>query len=491
MAAQQATRFALPALAGAVVVGALLRLHLAWTDDGIYWPDEIYQSLEPAHRLVFGYGLVAWEFVEGARNWALPGLVALFLKGFALVGWEDPAQSVRGLKSVFALCGGATVWAVWRLARALGADESPAVAGAWAFALIAPAIYFAPRGMSEPSSALPLVLGLALALPTSSSDRRLVGGASLLGMATLLRLQNGVFCAGLIAVLLARRAWRQAGIAFAVLCGWGVLFGLLDKLTWGHWFHSAAVYLKFNLIDGKASQWGTAEPGYYLQFLYTSMPAAAVLLAALALFAWQKARGLLLIALAFLALHSLVPHKELRFVFALLPLGCALAAIGLGRMAELGRGWLQVPEGEPLPTWMRAGPMSALLLACLFSAATHRSLTFGQLGQYLREKPRASAYDDFGGVNRLLLAAHDREDLCGLKVESVHAAWMGGQTYLHRQVPLYPHSGPPREGHRFNYAITASAWAREGQVVAAEGGSVLVRFPWACVPDSGYSERLP
>ena len=40
------------------------------TDDGIYWPDEIHQSLEPAHRLVFGYGLIAWEFSDGARNWA-------------------------------------------------------------------------------------------------------------------------------------------------------------------------------------------------------------------------------------------------------------------------------------------------------------------------------------------------------------------------------------------------------------------------------------
>src|SRR4051812_12748598 len=57
----------------ALGAGAALRIWLAWHDDGIYWPDEIYQSLEPAHRLVFGYGIVAWEFVEGARNWALPG----------------------------------------------------------------------------------------------------------------------------------------------------------------------------------------------------------------------------------------------------------------------------------------------------------------------------------------------------------------------------------------------------------------------------------
>ena len=54
-------------------VGSALRLWLSTHDDGIFWPDEIYQSLEPAHWTVFGYGLVPWEFVSGARNWAFPG----------------------------------------------------------------------------------------------------------------------------------------------------------------------------------------------------------------------------------------------------------------------------------------------------------------------------------------------------------------------------------------------------------------------------------
>ena len=54
----------------ALIAGLGCRVYVMFTDDGIYWPDEIHQSLEPAHRLVFGYGLIAWEFIEGARNWA-------------------------------------------------------------------------------------------------------------------------------------------------------------------------------------------------------------------------------------------------------------------------------------------------------------------------------------------------------------------------------------------------------------------------------------
>src|SRR6266568_1333199 len=43
-------RTALAILVLALCVGAVLRLWLSFTDDGIAWPDEIYQSLEPGHR---------------------------------------------------------------------------------------------------------------------------------------------------------------------------------------------------------------------------------------------------------------------------------------------------------------------------------------------------------------------------------------------------------------------------------------------------------
>lgn len=59
-------------LALTLSAGLGMRLWFAFNDDGIYWPDEIYQSLEPAHRV--GFGTLPWEFVEGARNWTLPGL---------------------------------------------------------------------------------------------------------------------------------------------------------------------------------------------------------------------------------------------------------------------------------------------------------------------------------------------------------------------------------------------------------------------------------
>ena len=49
-------------LAVLVALAILLRLQPILVEPSAVWPDEIFQTSEPAHRLVFGSGLVGWEF---------------------------------------------------------------------------------------------------------------------------------------------------------------------------------------------------------------------------------------------------------------------------------------------------------------------------------------------------------------------------------------------------------------------------------------------
>lgn len=465
----------------ALGVGATLRVWTALTDDGIYWPDEVYQSLESAHRLVFGYGMQAWEFIEGARNWALPALVAALMKVATWVGLDEPRGYLGLTRGAFGLLGAATAWGSYRLARAYEASELAAAAGASLFALSAVPLYFGPRAMSENASALPVVLGLALALRPGASRRALVGGASLLGLAVLLRLQTGVFCVGLVAVLAARREWRAVRDALAVLAGWAFLFGLLDWLTWGRWFHSALVYLDFNLLRGKAADFGIAPFSYYNRVLFRAMGGVTLVAAGLSLLAARRAPGLLGVAAAFFLLHAWQPHKELRFVLPVLPLFAALAGVGLDTLLR------HLP---PSPVRL-ALPLAVVAVAGL-SGARAGLLTFRDVGLYEEWRPQASAWDDWGPVNRLLIAAGHREDVCGLKVEAVHLAWAGGYSYFHRDVPLYPHVGPGRESGFYNYVVTTAGAVGQGEVVASEGPFVLVRLPNdRCAPDPGWTSRLP
>jgi len=66
------------AIAGSVVfvVALVARLLPVFVFPGINHPDEVFQTVEQAHRLVFGNGLLPWEFVYGTRSWVLPGALA-------------------------------------------------------------------------------------------------------------------------------------------------------------------------------------------------------------------------------------------------------------------------------------------------------------------------------------------------------------------------------------------------------------------------------
>jgi hypothetical protein len=74
----------------------------------------------------------------------------------------------------------------------------------------------------------------------------------------------------------------------------------------------------------------------------------------------------------------------------------------------------------------------------------------------------------------------------------VHLAWTGGYSYLHRPVPLYGDSGPPRESLRYDFVITPRFWSHGTQVMAVDGSFALARLPHAnCFPDPDFSWELP
>jgi phosphatidylinositol glycan class B len=465
----------------ALIAGLGCRLYVVFTDEGIYWPDEIHQSLEPAHRLVFGYGLVAWEFSEGARNWAFPGLIAGLMAAVAGLGGDTPDVYLPVIRLVFVAMSLGTALGIYRLARNWGASEEAAAAGAAVWALAAPSIYFAHRAMSENAATVAAVWAVGFLLAPLASRRSLWLGASLLGFSVLFRIQMGVLVIGVLGVLAARRNWRGLRECLAVLSVWAVAYGLIDALAWsdtpgatyGGWFHSAILYLRFTLIEGRSAEWGTSSPGYYAEFIFRSMPIIAACLGIGLLAGLRYASALSVLALLFIAAHSAIPHKEFRFILPMLPLAVAAT----------------VTSFDALPRGPRLAGVGLLLAGAIVSAVTFPSLTFGDLGAHLRHSdPEASAWDDAGPINRLLLAAHSQPDLCGLRVDT-YAAFHGASSYLHRPVHIY--HGVPESSGLYNYAIARAgsglpvvARDRDMELVRVEGGT-------RCRPDPGYDWRLP
>ena len=116
-------------------IALTLRIVIALSTRTFFQPDEYFQSLEPAHRIVFGYGQLTWEWLmpRPIRSVVYPSLnipIYLFLRvtgldeSWLLVGMRPP-QHASSTNSCADLSSKSATWCAWRYHRYLGGQASP------------------------------------------------------------------------------------------------------------------------------------------------------------------------------------------------------------------------------------------------------------------------------------------------------------------------------------------------------------------------------
>lgn len=264
---------------GLLIPLSLIPALLAVFQLGRLHPDEVYQFLEPANHKAFGYGILAWEWREGIRNWAVPGFFAFLLKGAQTLGIDD-AQARRAVLEVPQWALHLTMlFAVYRLCRRR-LEQPWAWAGTALVGLYGPVLSFAGRTLGESLSTAFMVIALerldrceSLQVVVSPNPQGskisvpLVAGACL-GLAVVTRYGSAAVVVAAMLWLLATRQWKT--FSWTALGGAGVALalGALDAATWNGWFHSLRAYLDFNVFSGKAAAQFGANPWYfYLPFV--------------------------------------------------------------------------------------------------------------------------------------------------------------------------------------------------------------------------------
>lgn len=428
------------ALGIVAVVAVALRLSAAILLPNVVWPDEIHQTLEQAHRLVFGAGIVPWEFREGARSWLLPGVLAGAME---LGRWGGPLAHVRAaqlLLCVLSLAPVAVAWAAAARVRGALAGLVAAAAAALWFELV----LFAPKALAEVVAAHLLLLGLALEANAATGRRRLAAGA-LLGAAIALRVQlvPAVLVALAISAWRDRRSWRTLLPAVAVVVG---LAGLLDLATWGRPFHSFLRTLQANLVEGKASAYGTTAWSGYLEAIAATWSWSAAVILPLAALGARRRPVFAACALVVLATHTAIEHKEYRFVYPSILLAITLAAIGAGEVV----GWARERVRAP------AAAIAAAVLLTWGVVSASRALRYETtVIDPASAAPESRWTHARWGLEAMALAGA-KPDLCGVGLVLLPWWWTGGYAYLHRDVPIYPlqeeQDGPATAG-AFNAVI--------------------------------------
>ena len=404
-------------LAAVLLLALTVRVVAFWTQTYVLFLDETFQYLEQGHRLAFGTGVVPWEFDDGIRSWLLPGMIGGLMRLAGMLS-GDPLVYVRLVRSLCAILSLVVVMVGFRLGQRRFGLAGAAVAGGFC-AIWFDLVYFAPAVLTEVLAAHVAVL--AIYLGDAAPDRRVGRRALLLigalfGLAACLRFQ---YAPALFAAMLWRYRLDWSRWRWLILGGLAVVLpvgGLLDAVTLGTPFQSIWLNFERNSFDHVSSGMGMQPPDYFLQYFAETLHPLPVLGLLLVLGAFRMP-ALAIAMAATLLVHSLVPHKEVRFIY--LAIAVAPVLIGLGAASILHR--LRSVLGRRAAV---AGAMLFLSLGMMISWQTGTS-ALGARWQLSRANVEVT------------LAAHAEPGICGLAIRDVWFWRSGGYTYLNRDVPIY------------------------------------------------------
>jgi hypothetical protein len=346
------------------------------------------------------------------------------------------------LSTAAALCG-----ALW--GRRFFGLTGMAVAGL-APAVSIDAVYFGPRTLSEAVAAHILVVGLYVAEPGDAAPGRfrLVLGGLLLGLAAMTRIQ-------LAPAIVAIMAWPSGaayrrrlpplvgGAAIAVLAS-----GAVDAMTWGSPFASTWRNFTVNFFDGAAAANGVAPWHGYGDFLLDYWGAGGVVaVLLLALIGARRLPHLLVAAVVILVSHSLIGHKEYRFIYPAILLLILSSGLGLAQLTTWAVEALALRR--PGSRWSSlACSAMALGFPVLVSLGEATSPVYRELWTRAHAVLRGA---DF--IARL-------PSVCGIGTFGLHWTQSAGYAHFHHRVPYYWPENDERVFRKYKPAFNVLLYSR-------------------------------
>lgn len=399
--------------------------------------DEVWQYVEPAYGLVTGDWIRTWDIRSGIRSWLIP-LILLppVWAGHAL----DPAGELHlflpRLAMVVASLG--SVWAGWALGLRL--SRRHAIAVGFVAAVWIDFAYFASRTSSDTFSVLAILPGLALLY--RFRDIGNVGLAwsagFLLGLGFITRFPLGPALA--IPFLWAgrgdfRKAWPAllGGASLAVLCD------VLANAAMGQapllWIMRNVLA---NVVENRSLAFGVETPDWYLRVLAWQWQYIAILLLPPLAIGAKRYPMLLFTALAVIAVHSAIGHKEYRFILLGVSLLVLIAAIGSVDLAV----WWLARRGHEMSAKVLAGVMALWLAASMQVAAVEPFVINWTVGK---------------APLRAFQTVRAQPGLCGLATYRIRDVPFVSRAMLNRAVPVMLINSEPAmrvTTQRYNVVIT-------------------------------------
>lgn len=292
--------------------------------NGYYYPDEHFQIIEFA-------GLKAkwnsekdlpWEYAAKIRPTLQPLIALIIFKSAGLFQLKDPfllATILRLASAIFSFS--AIYFFICRFIRDVDRNYR------LVFVLLSFCLWFLPslnvRFSSENWSGCCLLIAIGLIRFPKKSTWHFILIGILFGLAFEFRFQSAFAIAGLAIwlIVIGKTSFPDltriaTGICLMILAGLA-----LDSLYYGTWVFTPYQYFKMNILEGIASAYGTSPWYMYFNMMFYA-PTILIGMAILTSIVWLaffNPRNIVLWAvIPFIFFHSVVAHKELRFLFPII-----------------------------------------------------------------------------------------------------------------------------------------------------------------------------
>lgn len=298
-----------------------------------YVPDEYWQSLEVAHKEVFGYGALTWEWQKGIRSYLYPSFIAALYTLLKYTSLDYPEALILLPRILQAALSTAADYSFYKWT---GGRK-------WALFLILTSwfwFYTCSRTLLQTMETVLVAVGLSL-FPFKDGklgyyDKESPRWIWLAVTCVFMRPTSAPLWVVLGAYNLFTTNQNRLRLIMRTYVPIGLIVGgalvALDSYFYGRLIITPWEFFRFNVLNDIASFYGQHPWHWYLT---QGLP--AVLGINLVLVLWSSINilrrpkenkvGLLLLAATalYLAVYSFIPHKEFRFVLPLLPIFTYLA----------------------------------------------------------------------------------------------------------------------------------------------------------------------
>lgn len=421
-----------------ILLGALLRFVVALNSDHIYYPDELFQVLEQGFRLSHGYGITPLEYVLHIRSYLLPQLLAQSLRLMQEFGLNTPNSYIPAVKILFSLLSLSLIPSIYLIIKSVSSHRLHALLAAFSVSIWYELVYFAHRPFYEVIATYLLYVSLALSMSSARASLHLIAGF-LLALSLYLRPHYlpVIVAFFLINFFLTKRWLQQLPYQAAGFFLGSVLAGFVDYISMGTWFYSLTKYVSLNL--GRGTQlvndpYNPVElPSY---FYFTSLLTTSLFILITLCKSPKVYRPLLILPLFVILSHSLIDHKEYRFIFAAIPMLVALASISIMELLRLHT----------------SRTISYIVPILVVSAVSVLGITHNLPGLTLIYPIPPLAKDPNLHVYKQI---SQNPKVCGLFDATRRYELTGGYYYIGANIPLYNHTyPPPLEEPQVNLLIT-------------------------------------